>query len=133
MPDTRAVVERFWAKVDRSGGLFECWPWTAARFHDAAGVPNYGMFAFRGRVWKASRVAWVLTHGEIPDGLTVCHTCDNPPCVNPAHLWLGTLTQNRRDSIAKGRHAHGTRVGGSKLTEGDVWDIATGKTWKHVA
>ncbi len=64
---------------------------------------GYGKRQFRRKSWLAHRVAWVEARGEIPDGMCVCHTCDNPTCINPEHLWLGTRTDNNADKIAKGR------------------------------
>lgn len=99
-PRPKSLAERFWPKVDQRG---DCWLWTGS-------INNYGygMIAAGGRggkVLKAHRVAWELTHGPVPDGLEVCHTCDQPRCVNPAHLWLGTHTENVRDMWRKGRGA----------------------------
>lgn len=69
---------------------------------------------------RSHRAAWELTHGPVPDGLFVLHRCDNPPCCNPAHLFLGTRGDNNRDARAKGRHVHGERVGTAKVTENEV-------------
>ena len=91
----------FWEKVDKhaEGG---CWVWTGTRQ-----VFGYGI-SLRYRL--AHRVSWEIANGPIPDGLWVLHRCDNPPCVNPAHLFLGTQTENMRDMTAKGRHPHSRRT-----------------------
>jgi hypothetical protein len=96
-----AESERFWAKVRKSSG---CWEWVGARFDS-----GYG--AFKRRVdgeWKqqrAHRVAYELAVRPIPNGMLVCHRCDNPPCCNPLHLFLGSGTDNQQDMIQKGRKA----------------------------
>lgn len=90
------IEERFWSKVDRRGPD-ECWPWTACYSRN-----GYGWFGVNGKGWVATRMAWFLTHGSPPDGF-VCHRCDNPQCVNPAHLFVGSHTDNMRDAVAKGR------------------------------
>lgn len=95
---SRSLAERFWSKVDTSAGLFGCWPWAAGR-----NDKGYGMFRVEGRDRRAHRIAWTLTNGPIPDGLLVLHECDNPPCVNPAHLHLGTDADNARERDERGR------------------------------
>lgn len=87
--------ERFWLAVDTSG---DCWLWTKATDRD-----GYGKILVDGKRIGAHRLSYLLHYGEIPNGLHVMHTCDNPPCVRPEHLTLGTMADNIRDSIAKGR------------------------------
>lgn len=91
--------ERFWASVDRGG---TCWE---RRGRDRVGS-GYGRVRFDGRRQLAHRVAWQLTNGAIPPGLVVCHHCDNPRCVRPDHLFLGTLNDNMQDAKLKGRLVH---------------------------
>lgn len=93
---TKPVHERFWSKVDKSG---ECWIWTGVRQN------GYGSFWFEHGPKPAHRISWTLTHGPITDGLFACHRCDNPACVNPDHLFLGTAGDNARDMWSKGRQA----------------------------
>lgn len=118
---------RFWAKVDKRG-LDECWEWQAA-------TNRYGQFWIEGEFRGAHRVAWELTNGPIPTGMQVCHHCDNPPCVNPAHLFIGTALDNNRDRAAKGRSAVNTPRN-TKLSLGDLAEIrkryATGTVSQRV-
>jgi hypothetical protein len=92
----RDVTERFWQWVDTSSG--DCWTWTGG-----STTGGYGKFWLNGRTISAHRVSYVMHFGTIPDGLLVLHSCDNPPCVRPDHLSLGTYRDNARDSMAKGR------------------------------
>lgn len=75
-----------------------CWVWQRGKFR------SFGHGIYRGR--SAHRYAYEQAFGPIPKGMLVCHSCDNPPCVNPAHLWLGTNLDNMRDMVAKGRHSN---------------------------
>lgn len=115
-------VARFWAKADKSGGPNACWNWTACKDKD-----GYGFFRHQHKNLKAHRVA-VALDGRDPSGRMVCHSCDNPSCVNPAHLWLGDNSQNQKDSVSKGRH-HGWPVfrgeshGRAKVTAAQVEEI----------
>lgn len=120
---TPPLEERFWSKVDRRD-RDECWPWTACVRRKDEG---YGAFGFHGRHQPASRVAWILTFGEIDGKLEVCHHCDNPTCCNPNHLFLGTRKDNNDDKVVKRRHVFGERVNTAKLTEEQVLEIKRAK------
>lgn len=117
----------FWSRVNKDG---ECWEWCGARSRQ-----GYGRFRMLGVWYFSHRYSWIQANGKIQDGLCVCHKCDNPPCVRPDHLFVGTNADNTRDRCLKKRSAFGDRNGtrtrpdrvvrGSRvntavLTEGDV-------------
>lgn len=97
-----------------------CWEWQKGK--SSAG---YGAFSFKGKNIQAHRFAYEAFTGEIKEGLSVCHKCDNPPCVNPAHLFLGTHTDNMQDKFKKGRANMpvGEKIWTSKITRKDVLKI----------
>jgi hypothetical protein len=89
--------ERFWSKVNKQEGD-GCWLWTGSV------SSRYGVFWWEGRRHRAHRVAWEMTHGRrFPAGMDACHTCDNPLCVRPDHIFPGTKSDNARDAYMKGR------------------------------
>jgi hypothetical protein len=154
MPRRQLVTNRFWSKVDRSDP-HGCWPWMAS-----VNKKGYGQFmnSDTRRPQRANRVAYELMCGPIPDGMMVCHRCDNPRCCNPAHLFLGTAFENTNDMVLKGRAkgARGAKHHSTKLTAEDVhqiraavgdhkdiaakfnisrsyvWNIKAGRKWAHL-
>lgn len=109
-----------------------CWVWRGGLEAD-----GYGRFPDAGGWRRAHRVAWELYYGPIPEGLCVCHRCDNPACVRPDHLFLGTHRDNIRDRDSKGRAAAGSRNGRAKLTEPEVQsireEVAAGRSMYGIA
>ncbi len=165
---SQPLAERFWSKVNKDGpvpahrpDLGPCWVWTdACKKRD-----GYGIFSAKiNGKWgthQAQRIAWLLAKGKIPEGHGVLHYCDNPPCVNPNHLWTGTQLDNMRDCAAKQRCSkRWHEIGNPKcklkqediakikamvqegktrkeitavfgITRGQIWRICTNKTWTY--
>lgn len=125
------LPDRFWANVDKSG---ECWIWTGLTTRE-----GYGLAYLHGRHYRAHRVADELTNGPIPDGVVICHRCDNPACVHPEHLFRGTQADNLDDMRAKGRdrYAYGEDASNVKLTGQQVDAIremrSSGKLHREIA
>ena len=127
------LVERFWSKVDKRQPD-DCWEWQGCKL--PRGYGKIGSGGKHGETLLATHVAWFLSTGAPPDEF-VLHKCDNPKCVNPAHLFVGTHLDNMRDQRAKDRHQHGENHQWAKLTAGDVVEIrrrrAKGETLASIA
>lgn len=136
---------RFWQNVDKSDPD-KCWPWTSGKFSN-----GYGRLYFQGSDVGTHRISWLIHNGPIPHGLWVLHKCDNHPCCNPDHLFLGTRIENISDMVSKGRQNKGEKNGGCKINEFDVgvirsryasgetcaaiskdYPISTGTVWKII-
>jgi hypothetical protein len=124
----KTLAERFWEKVDKSAGAEGCWLWTGATYTST----GYGQITIKKRPYGAHRISYLLHFGTIPDKLFVCHHCDNPLCINPSHLFLGTHADNMRDMNSKGRNGmtlhpelalYGEQQKGAKLTNSQVREI----------
>ena len=126
MVKRQSIEDRFWPKVDKDGPvpghmphLGQCWVWTASKLDS-----GYGQFGIGGKLRYAHRQSWEMERGEIPGNLCVLHSCDNPSCVRPEHLFLGTRRENSSDYQRKGRlargDAHGSRTHPERLARGDA-------------
>lgn len=111
-PGYESLEDAFWHHVEPAP-WDSCWEWVGAR-----ATFGYGTMGYSNRQWLAHRASWIIHFGPIPDGMEVCHTCDNPSCVNPYHLFLGSHLDNMRDMATKGRHPMMGRI-----TEEDVREI----------
>lgn len=148
------IEDRLEAYSDRSGGPDACWPWTGSTRR------GYGLVSLPGSRSRNAHVQlWIVENGPIPEGMEVCHSCDNPSCINPRHLFLGTHDDNMKDAVNKGRFPRGSSAQKARLREEDipvirrvvqegetresvskrygvsahaVSMIILGKTWKHV-
>lgn len=114
-----SLSERFWKKVDKRSAD-DCWNWTAYR--DKDGYGHIRLDNSKHSDAPSHRVSYELANGTIPDGMFVCHSCDNPSCVNPNHLFLGTHIDNMRDCVTKGRKVglRGEKFYANKLTDEKV-------------
>lgn len=147
IPITEQEIARFWARVD-VGDPNVCWPWTGSRSR------GYGLVQLAGGTRPAHRVAFAIARADVPRGILVCHSCDNPPCCNPDHLWTGTHADNTADMMAKGRNTtnplresdvlemhrlRGEGVSVETLAQqysvsvGTVCDTLSGRRWRHLA
>jgi hypothetical protein len=114
------VIERFHRSYDAEAAT-GCWIWRLARHHT-----GYGHFKLQGKSWRAHRISWMLANDRsIPVGQHVCHTCDNPSCVNPAHLFLGSDLDNAQDRDRKGRHGSWSKPETRPRGEGHCWSRLT--------
>lgn len=125
------IIEKFWAYTDvvynDCGVDFNaCMIW-----NKCCGYDGYGRFWDGQKNWRSHRFIYSCFYGTIPPGMQICHTCDNPKCVNPYHLWCGTSFENRQDCVSKTRHAICDKNGNSKLTNDQVSEIIIRANLEH--
>lgn len=150
----KSAIERIKSKTHYASN--GCWEYTGFRLRG-----QHGRMTFNSKTWYVHRLAWTELNGPVPSNIQVCHKCDNPPCWNPEHLFLGTNDDNVHDCVQKKRHAFGARNGSARLTDDLVvkisnsyvpgkitmqqiadthgisltlaYNIIRGKMWKHVS
>jgi len=119
---TPKLIERFWSRVDKESSPSGCWNWIGCK-----SPRGYGRFGIGKKMERANRISLALVVGSLKDDWHACHKCDNPSCVNPDHLWLGSPAENMQDMIKKGRRSNispkGECHGFSRLTENDAREI----------
>lgn len=113
------IEDRFLSKIAKSPEDGGCWLWTGYLDKDGYGTFNPESKTLK----KAHRFSYLMHVGPIAEGLCVCHSCDRPSCCNPAHLFLGTATDNDKDRDNKGRQAKGERIGNSRFTASEILEI----------
>lgn len=133
-PPVKEANEKTIKKIKRFSYINQktgCWEWQ--KYKNKLG---YGYISYRGTQLKAHRTSWIVFKGPIPDGMCVLHKCDNPKCINPDHLFLGTQFENIKDMLSKNRHGHGVNEGmkgaNAKLSDEDVfWIRKQEYSWKN--
>lgn len=124
LPDVKTMAPKNLSASERLA--FHGWEVTPSGCHEWQGSATddgYGTIRFEGQLWLAHRLSYVAANGPIPDGRVVRHRCDNPPCINPEHLLLGSIAENVDDCVRRGRKARGERVSTHKVTDAEVLAI----------